>query len=313
MLAKRKAVLTALVLGYLLKRLYMRLRMKSLKGKIALITGAGTGIGQLLAVKLAKEHGMKVALWGRKRAPLESTEKQITAAGGKAMVWTCDVADKEQVYKTAKEVTEALGDVYLLVNNAGRVSGASLLDVPDTECIKSFEVNALSHLWTIKAFLPAMLNKNSGHIVSVASMAGQLGTAGLADYCGSKFAAVGIDEAIRFELRKLGAFGVFTTCICPFYIDTGMFEGAGVPFPASLLLPLLRTEYVVDQTITAIRQNREILLMPFCASLVGLGRAIFPVFMFDKLMELLGVSVSMDHADAGRTPKVAYDKEAHDD
>lgn len=287
---------------------------KSLKGKVALITGAGTGIGQLLAVKLALEHGMTVALWGRKRAALESTEKQIKAAGGKAMVWTCDLASKEQVYKTAKEVQESLGHVYLLVNNAGRVSGQSLLNCPDEECKKSFEVNSLSHLWTIKAFMPAMLEKNAGHIVAVASMAGQLGTAGLADYCGSKFAAVGIDEAVRFELRKLGKTGVSTTCICPFYIDTGMFDGAGVPFPASLLLPLLKPEHVVDETITAIRLNKEILLMPFFASLVGLGRAVLPCFMFDRLMELLGVSVSMDHANAGRTPKVAaHDEKALDD
>eukprot|EP00928_Gymnodinium_smaydae_P066859 TRINITY_DN49823_c0_g1_i1.p1 TRINITY_DN49823_c0_g1~~TRINITY_DN49823_c0_g1_i1.p1 ORF type:complete len:336 (-),score=63.69 TRINITY_DN49823_c0_g1_i1:128-1063(-) len=288
--------------------IYRKVTEKSLKGKVAVISGAGTGIGQLLAVKLATEHGMTIALWGRKKGPLEETEKMISAKGGKAKVWTCDVADRMQVYKIAKEVQESLGDVYLLVNNAGRVSGDTLLNVPDEDCIKSFEVNSLSHLWTIKAFLPKMLEKkcDGGHIVSIASMAGQLGTAGLADYCGSKFAAVGIDEAMRFELRKMkqqGKGDVKTTCICPFYIDTGMFDGAGVPFPASLLMPMLKTEYVVDQTITAIRQNREILLMPFFCSLVGLGRAIFPVCVFDKLMEFLGVSNSMDHADAGRTPR----------
>lgn len=78
---------------------------------------------------------------------------------------------------------------------------------------------------TTKAFLPAMLEMDHGHIVSIASMAGHVGIPKLVDYCASKFAAVGFDEALRFELEDMGAMGVYTTCICPFFIQaTGMFE-----------------------------------------------------------------------------------------
>ena len=77
----------------------------------------------------------------------------------------------------------------------------------------------------MKAFLPAMVARNSGHIVSIASSAGLFGVTGLADYCASKFAAVGFDESLRFELEAMGKTGVHTTVVCPYYINTGMFDG----------------------------------------------------------------------------------------
>ena len=78
----------------------------------------------------------------------------------------------------------------------------------------------------MKAFLPQMIEKNHGHLVTVASMAGKFGSAGLCDYCASKFAVVGFDESVRNELVRLGKTGVKTTVVCPFFINTGMFHGA---------------------------------------------------------------------------------------
>lgn len=135
----------------------------------------------------------------------------------------------------------------MLINNAGVVSGRAFLDTPDHLIERSFNVNILAHFWvstsivmgfcilnlishynypqTTKAFLPAMLRLNHGHIVTIASLAGHVGISKLVDYCSSKFAAVGFDEALRLELEHLGAEGVLTTCICPFFIQaTGMFE-----------------------------------------------------------------------------------------
>ena len=79
--------------------------------------------------------------------------------------------------------------------------------------------------WTTKAFLPGMIERRHGRVVTVASMAGLLGVAGLCDYCASKFGAVGFDEALRMELQRLGVPGVTTTCVSPYYIATGMFSG----------------------------------------------------------------------------------------
>jgi all-trans-retinol dehydrogenase (NAD+) len=113
----------------------------------------------------------------------------------------------------------------MLINNAGVVSGRALLDTPDELIERSFSVNTLAHFWTVKAFLPTMLENDHGHIVSIASMAGHVGIPKLIDYCASKFAAVGFDEALRLELEVMGAEGVHTTAICPYFIQaTGMFD-----------------------------------------------------------------------------------------
>jgi all-trans-retinol dehydrogenase (NAD+) len=136
------------------------------------------------------------------------------------------------------------------VNNAGIVSGKSLLEVDDARAELTVQVNTIAHFWTAKAFLPGMLKRNHGHVVSIASAAGIVGVAGLADYCASKFGAVGFNESLRLELRKLGT-NVKTTVVCPYYIDTGMFTGVQTKF--SWLLPILQPSYVVSLIISSVK------------------------------------------------------------
>ena len=115
----------------------------------------------------------------------------------------------------------------MLINNAGIVSGKTTLELTEPMVKKTFDVNTISHLWTIKEFLPEMIAKKKGHIVSIASLAGLVSMPRLGDYCASKFGAVAIDEAVRLELKKNGHYGyIKTTCICPYFINTGMFDGA---------------------------------------------------------------------------------------
>merc|ERR1712142_1260025 len=128
---------------------------------------------------------------------------------------------------------EEVGPVTILVNNAGIVSGTSVLDTPDSKIVKTFEVNILAHFWTIKAFLPDMIKHKLGHI----------GTNKLVDYCSSKFAAVGLDEAFRVELFVQGHSDyIKTTVVCPYYISTGMFAGV-----QSKIIPILVPEFVADK------------------------------------------------------------------
>ncbi|WAR18076.1 RDHE2-like protein [Mya arenaria] len=113
---------------------------------------------------------------------------------------------------------------------------------------------------TVKAFLPDMMTRNHGHIVNIASSAGLIGVTGLADYCASKFAAVGFDESLRFELMAQGKTGINTTVVCPFFINTGMFEGAKTRFP--FLLPILEPAYVADKIVEAVLCNQTLLALP---------------------------------------------------
>jgi all-trans-retinol dehydrogenase (NAD+) len=117
---------------------------------------------------------------------------------------------------------------------------------------KTLEVNTLSHAYTVKEFLPAMLKKDHGHIVTIASLAGTTGVCGLADYCASKFGAFGFDESIRMELKKKGS-NVKTTCVCPFFIDTGMFKGIKLSF--QFIFPMLKEKYAANRILNGIRQN----------------------------------------------------------
>merc|ERR1711931_399147 len=99
------------------------------------------------------------------------------------------MSSREDIYRVAEKTKEQVGLVTILVNNAGIVSGSTLLETPDTKIVKTFEVNILAHFWTIKAFMPDMIEKKRGHIVNIASLAGQASINKLVDYCSSKFAA----------------------------------------------------------------------------------------------------------------------------
>lgn len=87
------------------------------------------------------------------------------------------------------------------------------------------DININAHFWTARAFVPAMLKRNHGFVITIASAAGLIGVAGLNEYCASKFAAFGFAESLRFELQKGGYTGVKSLAVCPFYINTGMFDG----------------------------------------------------------------------------------------
>ena len=126
----------------------------------------------------------------------------------------------------------------IVINNAGVVSGRAFCELDDGRIERTMAVNA--PMWVTKAFLPAMMERDSGHIVTVASAAGLVGAPRLVDYCASKHAAVGFMEALRVELKRLGS-SVCTTIICPGIINTGMFDGATSSFPLARVLDPVRT------------------------------------------------------------------------
>lgn len=154
------------------------------------------------------------------------------------------------------------------------------------------QVNTISHFWTLKAFLPHMIQSNSGHIVTIASIAGHVGVPGLLDYCASKFGAVGIDNALRFELYE-SAPSVKTLCVCPHFISTGMFAGVSEGrFP--WLIPTLTPQYVADRVVQSIIAGDAVLFMPRFVMLVPLLKGLFTVRMQYLIMDFFGFSHSMD-------------------
>jgi all-trans-retinol dehydrogenase (NAD+) len=280
--------------------------------RIALVTGGASGIGRALALELARRGAVPV-VWDVDGERLASVVEQLRrVTGGKAFGYACDVRDPAAVRRAAGQVRHEVGDVEVLVNNAGVVSGARLDDIPDEMIRRTFDVNVLGLFWVTRAFLPAMLEANRGHIVTVASAAGLVGVARQTDYSASKHAAVGFDESLRVELHRI-ARRIVTTVVCPYYIDTGMFNGVKTRVP--FLLPILGTEDVARKIADAIARNRRVLVMPPIIRLLPVLRALPPT-VFDRIMDLFGVNASMDHfrgrggAPAPGTPQLATDTAA---
>lgn len=202
---------------------------KSLKGDHVFLTGAGSGIGRGMAIKLGI-MGCNLSLSDVNLTGLEETKQLAIKAGVPAKqicTFKCDVASVDSIHEAANTARTAFGTVTILINNAGIVSGKTLMELSPKMMEMNFKVNTISHMHTIKEFLPGMIAKKRGHLVSIASAAGQTGVPGLVDYNGSKFGAVGIDESVRLEIFKQGHSSyIKTTCICPFFINTGMFDGA---------------------------------------------------------------------------------------
>ncbi|NXG72111.1 RDHE2 dehydrogenase, partial [Baryphthengus martii] len=267
-------------------------RKKSVSGEIVLITGAGSGIGRLLSLKFAS-LGATVVLWDINEEGLKETSRLARAKGAvRVHQYICDCSKRQDIYRVADRVKKEVGDVSILVNNAGIVTGKGFIDSPDSLVEKTMEVNIEAHFWTYKAFLPAMMASNHGHLVSIASGAGLVGVNGLSDYCASKFAAVGFAESIASEMRELGKTGVKTTIVCPFIINTGMFDGCTAKWPT--LLPTLEPEYVAEKIITAVRRDQQILMLPRSVYFLIALKSILPEKVTVLFAHYVGISQLMD-------------------
>ncbi|ELT99901.1 hypothetical protein CAPTEDRAFT_124216 [Capitella teleta] len=266
-------------------------RRKDVSGQKVLITGAGNGLGRLMAQRFA-EHGCTLILWDINKELNEETASLVKRHRVPAHTFICDLSDKDDIYAAAAKTKEEVGEVDILVNNAGIVTGGQFLKCSDRLMVKCMEVNTMAHFWTTKSFLPGMLQRNKGHIVSLASAAGLIGVNSLVDYCTSKFGAVGFDESIRQEIAVAGKDGVKTTCICPFYINTGMFAGVSTRFPA--LLPILEPEYAVDRIMDAVLTDEPIIFLPRLLYVLFALKNILPVKCITLLNHFFGASSSMD-------------------
>ncbi|KAM8839271.1 epidermal retinol dehydrogenase 2-like [Synchiropus picturatus] len=272
--------------------LFVPMKKKNVVGEIVLITGAGGGIGRLMAQEFAA-LGTVLVLWDINQEGMKETARLAKQCGASRVhYYLCDCSDKNEVYRVADQVKREVGDVSILVNNAGIVTGKTFMDSPDSLIEKTMEVNSMAHFWTYKAFLPAMIANNHGHLVSIASSAGLIGVNGLADYCASKFAAVGFAESVSLELLATGKDGIKTTIVCPYFINTGMFDGCQTKWPR--LLPILDPEYVAKKIIHAVLTDQVFLMMPRSIYLIVALKNVLPLKQAVMLGQYLGAFNLMD-------------------
>ncbi len=180
------------------RSLYMA---QSLKGKVALITGAGKGIGRSTAIKLAKE-GVNIGLIARTEADLKAVASELEAFDVQVAYATADVSSMEEVNAAVEHLHTKLGATDILINNAGIGKFGSFLELDPAEWKQIIDVNLMGVYYVTRAVLPQLIEKNGGDIINISSTAGQKGAPVTSAYSASKFGVLGLTESLALEVRK---------------------------------------------------------------------------------------------------------------
>lgn len=193
----------------------------TLDGKRALVTGGSKGIGRSIALALA-EAGATVVVSARHMDELEAVVETIGENGGRALAYTCDVADVEQVESLRQAVFDELGGLDILVNNAGMAGSHKFITHPDNLWHQTLAVNLTGVFYLCRAFAAGMVEQEWGRIVNVASIASKVGARYVAAYTASKHGVLGLTRSLAVELTP----HVTVNAICPGYVDTPMTNNA---------------------------------------------------------------------------------------
>jgi 3-oxoacyl-[acyl-carrier protein] reductase len=175
--------------------------MQNLKGKTALITGAGRGIGRATAITFAKE-GINLGLVGRTSANLENVVKELEEYDVQVTMATADVSDNESVIAAVDHIKSELGSIDILINNAGIGKFAKFLEQSPEDFKSMSDINLMGTYYVTRAVLPGMIEQSSGDIINISSTAGERGGAVTSAYSASKFGLLGLSESLMQEVRK---------------------------------------------------------------------------------------------------------------
>ncbi|XP_022160598.1 17-beta-hydroxysteroid dehydrogenase 13-like [Myzus persicae] len=236
---------------------------KSLKDKVVLVTGAGRGLGREMSYLLAKE-GAKVVCVDINAEGVKETADVInrgrTGADAGADFYTTNVAEPSQVNELAKAVEEKWGKVDVLINNAGIVASAPLMDTTDEQIKRMIDVNLVSHFWMLRAFLPAMKKRNEGHIVATSSVAAFTCAANIVPYAATKYGVTGLMASLREELRANPSNNIKTTTVHPFFLDSAPINVKH--WEVKSTLPIVSIPQVARAAIQGIKREDVIVTVP---------------------------------------------------
>ena len=192
--------------------------MQTIAGKVALITGAGRGIGRATAIAFAQE-GIHVGLVGRTLENLEQVQEELKQYDVKVAIAAANVADLDSITKAAESIRGELGAIDILVNNAGISKFGNFMDLTPEEWTNIIDVNVKGVYYTTRAVLPEMIERNTGDIINISSTAGQKGAPITSAYSASKAAVIGLSESLMLEVRKKN---IRVTTLTPSTVATDM-------------------------------------------------------------------------------------------
>ncbi|MDR6669767.1 SDR family oxidoreductase [Rhizobium sp. 1399] len=242
----------------------------SIQGKVALITGASSGIGAATALKLAA-NGAKVGLAARRADRLAQLVSEIEKAGGQAIALEMDVVDNASVTAGVAKLVEAFGTVDILFNNAGLMPLSDIDMLKTDEWHRMVDVNIKGVLNTTAAVLPHMIGRKSGHIVNTSSIAGRKVFAGLSVYCATKHAITALSDGMRIELSK--KHNIRVTCVQPGAVETELYDQISDPAARQQMddlktqMEFLKAEDIAETVLFALQSPRhmdiaEVFVMP---------------------------------------------------
>ena len=243
------------------------------------MTGAGHGVGREIALQLA-HLGCRVVCIDKSEKMNDTTVTAIKEDGGKAWGFVCDVRYKQEVFKMAEQVKKEVGEVSILVNNAGVMVIKEFLEQSDAEVEDTVNVNLLGQLWLIRQFLPSMLEAEKSSIVFMCGLPGYGGAPYMVPYSASKFAVRGLREALYVELRQTHPENqVHLMLVSPYCVNN--LEGNKTRMKLPGLLPDLSATMVASEIISAMRRGDNVLFLPAV------------IFYLSKFVRLLPAKVQL--------------------
>ncbi|KAB7745363.1 SDR family NAD(P)-dependent oxidoreductase [Nostocoides sp. F2B08] len=275
--------------------------MKSVKGKAVLITGGAMGMGRLFAERAVAEGASAVVIWDVDEDALNRTLDDLADGPAPVTGYVVDLADPDAIAATATAVREDVGTIEILLNNAGIVRGNAYFwetdPVRDTRA--TIDVNTLAPMYVAHEFLPDMVSApGQTRLLNLASAAGFTPNPRMAAYAASKWAVIGWSDSVRLELKQAGVEHVKVTTVCPYYVRTGMFEGA----KSAPLLPILDPAEVVEEAWSAMLAGSPFVVLPKTVMLSEMLKGVIPIGVRDFIADhIIGVYHTMEDF-TGRAP-----------
>lgn len=267
--------------------------MRSVTGKRVLVTGGAMGMGRLFAERAVAEGAAAVVLWDVDETALKETVSELSGRSTEVTGQTVDVADPGAVAEAAGVVLDDHERVEVLVNNAGVVRGNQYFWETDVrDATLTVGVNTLAPMYVAHALLPAMISAPGDcRVLNLASAAGFTPNPRMAAYAGSKWAVIGWSDSVRLELKQAGHDHVKVTTVCPYYVRTGMFEGA----KSAPLLPILDPAEVVDEAWSGMLAGRSFVVLPKTVMLSEVLKGVLPTDVRDFIADrVIGVYHTME-------------------
>lgn len=262
---------------------------RKLAGKLCAITGGARGIGRATAMALLRK-GARVVIGDIDGEVALGTARELSHLGG-IYAYPLDVTQRVEFEAFVDRIERELGEIDVLVNNAGIMSLGGFLEHDESNDRKQIEVNLFGVLHGMRAVIPRMKARRSGHVVNVASLAGRAGIAYAATYSATKFAVIGVTESVRAEMR---GFGIDFSYVMPYLVRTDLTSGTrGLKWP-----PIVEAEEVAGAIVGALESRRVEVYVPAIGRLGAILPAVLPRRALDWLGGKLGVDRLFQRVDA---------------